>query len=62
MDNYILVRQKRSKIKKSRVFQKLLKDLGLNSINKKIFIRNDYLTRKKIFKVQHLISILNKFI
>jgi len=62
MDKYILIKQKKSNIKQSKVFKMLLNDLGLIKINKQIFVKNTHLIRKKIFRIQHLLFIENKYI
>jgi len=62
MDKYILIKQKRSTIKQPNKIKFLLSSLGLKKTHQRIFVKNNKVTRKMIFKIQHLISIDNNYI
>jgi len=62
MDKYILIVQKKSSIKQTKIHKLLLRHLGLKKINEKKIVKNTLLIRNKIFKIQHLVSIKNTYI
>jgi len=62
MDKYILIKQKKSTIKQSNKTKSFLANLGFKKIHQKVFVRNNRITRKIIFKVQHLISVENSYL
>jgi ribosomal protein L30/L7E len=57
MKKYILVQLKKSNIGHLREHKILLKNLGFNKVNSEILILNTKMTKKILFKIQHLLLI-----
>jgi large subunit ribosomal protein L30 len=62
MNEFISIKQTKSTIGIPKSQRLLLKSLGLRKINRKIYVKNNTIVKKLLFKVQHLVSIENKYI
>jgi len=62
MNKYIVVKQIRSIIGLPKRQRLLLKSVGLKKINQKIYVKNNAMTKSILFRIQHLVSIENKYI